>query len=125
MDYQTVFSPDGKVVTNWYLYTGTDMAADTKIMIRRTYTGPKGTMRIELSVEAQELVDNGIDAPIYNPVKFFIGFEIGIGQRFHDLTAFSKAMGFVYSLTFLTVNTKVPSTAVLSALLLGVVDPLN
>lgn len=116
-------SKDGKTYTFQYAYVGTDSTAVPLIEVKRTRN--VDTTRIEIRLTAKERVDNGIDTPVDYPVEFFIGWVVRSANASHDLSAFMKAIGTLYSCTFGSVTSKVPNTAILSALLYGAVEVLD
>jgi hypothetical protein len=119
--YDTGRSADGRSVWRRYLYSGTDLSAPVILTVKRSL-GAKGQVRVELSFEAVEVISDGITSDTEKPVKFFMGFEVAEDGGHHDSTAFSKAMGFMYALSFLTVTSKVPDFPTLGLLLQGAVD---
>jgi hypothetical protein len=118
--YDAGSSADKRSYWNRFLYTGSDISAPVIVTVKRSL-GTKGQVRIELSVDTVEVISDGIVSDTEKPVKFFMGFEVAEDGGHHDLTAFSKAMGFTYALTFLTVTSKVPDSPLLSLMLQGAV----
>jgi hypothetical protein len=112
-DYDTGVSADKRSYWQRFLYAGTDISAPVLVTVKRS-VGTRGQVRMELSIDTVEIVSDGIVSDVEKPVKFFIGFEVAEDGGHHDLTAFSKAMGFTYALTFLTVTSKVPDSPTLS-----------
>lgn len=116
MNFSDEWSADHKTYTATFLYTGTDISNPVLIEVKRTLGG-KIFNRIEIKLRAVELVDDGVNLPVAYPVEFFIGWNIATLNSQHDLAAFMKAIGTLYSLTFRDVSTKVPNTAIITGLL--------
>lgn len=122
----TFSDAQGRTMGTDYIYTGSDLAAVTKVSVRRTVKvdaqGNYTQLSMTVKVVAQELIDDGINTPRYEPIEFFIGFTLPRANPYHSISAISKALGFTYALTFQTVTTKVPDTDVLAQLLWGATD---
>lgn len=115
-------SPDGNTVKAVYLYAGTSAASNTRVEVSSQYVPNQDVCRHSIRLVTTEVNDaSGEDVVL--PIEALIAWNTP-GRFMGDPGKVLAMLGALYSLTFTTLDTKVPNVSLMNAFDLPVVSSL-